>query len=72
MSRTKRYLHLVEMDTKQIVRTYSWEEYDEITGEDDPFVGEYAQNLISGRPQEQSERDEATTDHTNRTLQRGK
>jgi len=68
MSLTKRFLHLVELDTKKIVLTYTWEEYDEITGEDDPFVGEYSQNLISGRAQAQSQRDEATTDDSTRTL----
>lgn len=69
MSLTKRFLHLVELDTKKIVRTYTWEEYDEITGEDDPFVGEYAPNLISGRTQAQPQRDETTTTHTTGTLQ---
>ena len=69
MSRTKRYLHLVEMDTKRIKHTYEWEEYDEIQNEDDPFVGSYPQNIISGRAQAQPQRNETTTHDSNTTLQ---
>lgn len=70
MSMTKRYLHLVEMDTKKVTRTYTWEEYDEITGaQDDPFAGEYPPSLISGRQSKQQERTEATNASANTTLQ---
>lgn len=68
MSRTKRYLHLVELDTKKIVRTYTWEEYDEIAEQDDPFNTIYSQNLISGRAQAQPQRNETTTHDSTRTL----
>lgn len=68
MSRTKRYLHLVEMNSKRIKHTYEWEEDDEDTIEDDPFIGSYPSNLISGRTQAQSQRDEATTHDSTRTL----
>jgi len=72
MSMTKRYLHLVEMDTKKVTRTYTWEEYDEIAGaQDDPFAGEYPSSLITGRQSKQQERTEATHASTNTTLQGG-
>lgn len=68
MSRTKRYLHLVEMDSKRIVKTYELEDYEADTIEDDPFNGSYPPNLISGRTQAQPQRDEATTHDFTRTL----
>lgn len=68
MSRTKRYLHLVDMDSKRIVKTYEWEEHDQDTREDDPFNGSYPQNLISGRTQTQSQRNETTAHDSNTTL----
>ena len=72
MSRTKRYLHLVELDTKRIVKTYQMEDYDEEPREDDPFIGSYAPNLISGRAQAQPQRNEATAHNSSTTLQGGK
>lgn len=68
MSRTKRYLHLVEMESKRIVKTYEWEEHDQDTRENDPFNGSYPSNLISGRAQAQPQRDEAITHDSNTTL----
>lgn len=68
MSRTKRYLHLVEMDSKRIIKTYEWEEHDQDTREDDPFNGSYSSNLISGREQAQPQRNETTTHDSTRTL----
>lgn len=68
MSRTKRWLHLVELDTKRIVKTYQMEDYDEEPREDDPFVGSYPSNLISGRAQTQPQRNKTTTHDTNTTL----
>ena len=67
---TKRYLHLVEMDTKKVTRIYTWEEYDEIAGaQDDPFTGEYPSSLITGRQSQQQERTETTRTSTNTALQ---
>lgn len=68
MSYTKRWLHLVETDTKRIVKTYELGDYDEEPREDDPFVGSYTPNLISGREQAQPQRNEATTHDSNTTL----
>lgn len=68
MSRTKRYLHLVEMNSKRIKHNYEWEEDDEDTRENDPFNGSYPQNLISGREQAQPQRNETTTYDSNTTL----
>lgn len=68
MSRTKRYLHLVEMNSKRIKHTYEWEEDDEDTREDDPFNGSYPSNFISRREQAQPQRDEAITYDSNTTL----
>lgn len=70
MSMTKRYLHLVEMDTNKVTRTYTWEEYDEIAGaQDDPFAGEYPSSLITGGKSKQQERTEAVNTSTNTALQ---
>ena len=69
MSRTKRWLHLVELDTKRIVKTYTVEDYDEEPREDDPFVGSYPSSLISGRAQAQPQRNETTTHDSTTTLQ---
>lgn len=69
MSRTKRYLHLVELDTKRIVKTYTVEDYDEEPREDDPFVGSYTSNLISGRAQTQPQRNEAAAHDSTTALQ---
>lgn len=72
MSMTKRYLHLVEMDTKKVTRTYTWEEYDEITGaQDDPFASHYPSSLITGRQSQQQERTEAANTSTDTALQGG-
>jgi hypothetical protein len=72
MSMTKRYLHLVEMDTNKVTRTYTWEEYDEIAGaQDDPFAGQYPSSLITGGKSQQQERTEATHASTDTTLQGG-
>lgn len=68
MSRTKRYLHLVEMDSKRIAKTYEWQEHDQDTREDDPFNGSYPQNLISGRTQAQSQCNKTTAYDSNTTL----
>lgn len=68
MSRTKRYLHLVEMDSKRIVKTYELEDYEADTIENDPFNGSYPSNLISGRTQAQPQRDETITHDSTRTL----
>lgn len=68
MSMTKRYLHLVEMDSKRIVKTYELEDYEADTIEDDPFNGSYPPNLISGRAQAQPQRDKTTTHDSTRTL----
>lgn len=72
MSMTKRYLHLVEMDTNKVTRTYTWEEYDEIAGaQDDPFAGQYPSSLITGGKSQQQERTEATNASIDSTLQGG-
>jgi len=68
MSITKRYLHLVETDTKRIVKTYPLEDDDQAAIEDDPFNGSYPQNLISGREQAQPQRDKAAAHDSNTTL----
>ena len=72
MSMTKRYLHLVEMDTKRIKHTYSIEDYEaHYSAQDDPFAGEYPSSLISGRQSQQQERTEATNASIDSTLQGG-
>lgn len=69
MSRTKRWLHLVELDTKRIVKTYTVEDYDEEPREDDPFIGSYPPSLISGRAQAQPQRNETAAHDSTTTLQ---
>jgi hypothetical protein len=72
MSMTKRYLHLVEMDTKRIKHTYSIEDYEaHYSAQDDPFAGEYPSSLITGGKSKQQERTEATHASTNTALQGG-
>lgn len=68
MSRTKRWMDLVDAATNTVVHTYYWEEDDEDTRENDPFNGSYPSNLISGRAQAQPQRDEAITHDSNTTL----
>lgn len=72
MSYTKRWLHLVETDTKRIIKTYPLEDDDQAAIEDDPFIGSYPSNLISGREQAQPQRNETTTHDSTTPLQRGK
>jgi hypothetical protein len=68
MGMTKRYLHVIEEQTKRIVKTYPLEDDDQAAIEDDPFIGSYPQNLISGREQAQPQRDKAAAHDSNTTL----
>jgi hypothetical protein len=66
---TKRYLHVIEEQTKRKKYTYEWEEDEaHYAAQDDPFKGSYPQNLISGREQAQPQRDKAAAHDSNTTL----
>jgi len=72
MSMTKRYLHLIEEQTKRTKHTYEWwEDEAHYSAQDDPFAGEYPSSLITGGKSKQQERTEATHASTNTTLQGG-
>ena len=60
MSMTKRYLHLIEEQTKSTKHTYEWEEDEaHYAAQDDPFRFGDTQNLITGRKQGRTEHAEA-------------
>jgi hypothetical protein len=70
MSMTKRYLHLIEEQTKRTKHTYEWwEDEAHYSAQDDPFAGEYPSSLITGRQSQQQERTKATNSFTDTTLQ---
>jgi len=72
MSMTKRYLHLIEEQTKRTKHTYEWwEDEAHYSAQDDPFTGHYPSSLITGRQSQQQERTEAAHASTNTTLQGG-
>jgi hypothetical protein len=60
MSMTKRYLHVIEEQTKRKKYTYEWwEDEAHYAAQDDPFRFGVAQNLITGRKEGRTEHAEA-------------
>jgi hypothetical protein len=57
---TKRYLHVIEEQTKRKKYTYEWwEDEAHYAAQDDPFRFGVAQNLITGRKEGRTEHAEA-------------
>jgi len=62
MSMTKRYLHLIEEQTKRTKHTYEWwEDEAHYAAQDDPFRFGDTQNLITGRKEGRTEHAEAAS-----------